>query len=115
MLSLFIYQITLLLYTILRNHGNVLNSALKNSLTFNFKYKKASRREKKEFAEKEGNRTNKKLLENMMRKHAIKEVLGENAPSTSADIPRKRTAEDVFQLPPLPEEFKKLVIQNFHL
>lgn len=62
----------------------------------------AARREKKELIDKEKGRTNKKLLENLLRSHAIKTVLGNE--NTTIEIPRKMLPEpDIFQLPPLHE------------
>ncbi|KAK3095676.1 hypothetical protein FSP39_017483 [Pinctada imbricata] len=71
----------------------------------------AARRERKEFAEVESDKASKKLLDNLMKSHAIKEVLGENQPGTSSpgksSVTTKNKA-DLFMLPPLPENFQSV-------
>ena len=72
----------------------------------------AARRERKEFAEVESDRTSKKLLDNLMQSHAVKEVLGETSGQGSSKGSRPSSSKakaDMFELPPLPENFQRFV------
>ncbi|XP_061180029.1 DNA excision repair protein ERCC-5 homolog [Saccostrea echinata] len=82
----------------------------------------ASRRERKMVAEVEGDKASKKLLDNLLKSHALKEVLNKGhastagnsnvsqpststQPSTSSQSQETAEKRDLFQLPPPPEEF----------
>ncbi|XP_021372076.1 DNA repair protein complementing XP-G cells homolog [Mizuhopecten yessoensis] len=67
-----------------------------------------SRRETREFAEKESTKTNQKLLQNLMKSRAVKEVLGDNAGPSTSQVPTSNRARDMFELPPLPPEFLRM-------
>lgn len=67
-------------------------------------------------AEVEGDKTSKKLLDNLLKSHALKEVMNKghastasssssSMPSTSSQSQESTEKRDLFQLPPLPEEF----------
>lgn len=67
-------------------------------------------------AEVEGDKASKKLLDNLLKSHALKEVLNKghastssssitSQPSTSRQSQGTTQKLDLFQLPPLPEEF----------
>ena len=67
-------------------------------------------------AEVEGDKTSKKLLDNLLKSHALKEVMNKghastasssssSMPSTSSQSQDSTEKRDLFQLPPLPEEF----------
>ncbi|XP_050394306.1 DNA excision repair protein ERCC-5 [Patella vulgata] len=65
----------------------------------------AARRERKEFAEKESGKASRKLLENLMKSHAVKAALGQDTSGvqpgpSSLNSNRK---PDVFELAPLPD------------
>lgn len=78
----------------------------------------ASRREKKMMAEVEGDKASKKILDNLLKSHALKEVMKKGHASTdsSSSMSQSSTSSqsqdsiqkpDLFQLPPLPEEFAR--------
>ncbi|KAJ8309905.1 hypothetical protein KUTeg_011770 [Tegillarca granosa] len=72
-----------------------------------------SRRERKEFANQESERTSKKLLENLMRSRAVKEVLAGEAVKDDKPIKvNKNRTKDLYELPPLPKEFQSLAEEN---
>ncbi|XP_076096538.1 DNA excision repair protein ERCC-5-like [Mytilus galloprovincialis] len=73
----------------------------------------AGRREKKEFAELESDKATKNLVQNLMKSHAINAVLKKDDSSKhSSSGPKPSTSNqgkpDMFELPPLPEEFKSI-------
>ncbi|CAC5405682.1 ERCC5 [Mytilus coruscus] len=73
----------------------------------------AGRREKKEFAELESDKATKNLVQNLMKSHAINAVLKKDDSSKcSTSGPKPSTSNqgkpDLFELPPLPEEFKSI-------
>lgn len=77
-----------------------------------FCYIQAGRREKKEFAELESDKATKNLVQNLMKSHAINAVLKKDDSSKhSSSGPKPSTSNqgkpDMFELPPLPEEFKR--------
>ncbi|KAK6194880.1 hypothetical protein SNE40_000416 [Patella caerulea] len=65
----------------------------------------AARRERKEFAEKESGKASRKLLENLMKSHAVKAALGQDTsgvqPGPSSFNSNRKP--DVFELAPLPD------------
>lgn len=70
-------------------------------------------------AEVEGDKASKKILDNLLKSHALKEVMKKghastdssssmSQPSTSSQSQDSTQKPDLFQLPPLPEEFAVL-------
>lgn len=69
-------------------------------------------------AEVEGDKASKKILDNLLKSHALKEVMKKghastdssssvSQPSTSSQSQQSAQKPDLFQLPPLPEEFAR--------
>ena len=70
---------------------------------FFFFLKQAARRERKENIDREKGRTTQKILQNLLRSHAVKGVTGDRTEHIAVP-PSERPAEpDIFQLPPLAE------------
>ncbi|XP_060079730.1 DNA excision repair protein ERCC-5-like [Ylistrum balloti] len=72
----------------------------------------AFRRENRELAEKESSKTNQKLLQNLMKSQAIKEVLGDDAGPSKSQLSTSTKSRDMFELPPLPAEFLRMQEEN---
>ena len=72
----------------------------------------AGRRQKKKMAENESDKATKTLVQNLLKSHAISEVLkkDDKKPASSSGLKpstSKAGKPDLFELPPLPEEFKR--------
>jgi hypothetical protein len=77
-----------------------------------FFFYQAGRRQKKKMAEFESDKATKTLVQNLLKSHAISEVLkkDDKKPASSSGLKpstSKAGKPDLFELPPLPEEFKR--------
>lgn len=77
-------------------------------------------------AEVEGDKASKKILDNLLKSHALKEVMKKghastdssssmSQPSTSSQSQDSTQKPDLFQLPPLPEEFARYCIKAYYI
>ena len=63
----------------------------------------ATRRERKENVDREKGRTSQKILQNLLRSHAVRDVTGDRTEHISVPPSDRPAEQDIFQLPPLPE------------